>query len=184
MKKLKIPGDNISLKTKKTESAAILDWLNSQTNLMDSIRFLIENEIQQNGIRNLQQFIPSDRNISGALGLYANNEIAATAAVLPEPVPVDPSNVANAADSVNSAVGQAQELDSKEEPSKEAREEAIEKAMVEPAKEPGQTAQAAQASQTVQPTQEPAQDLVQGTAKRTVEEVEEEIDDEDIDSWT
>ncbi|WP_010278353.1 hypothetical protein [Paenibacillus senegalensis] len=66
MKKLKNPGDNISLKTKKSEDPAIMEWINSQSNLMDSIRYLIENEVRQNGVRNLQSFIPADRSIASA----------------------------------------------------------------------------------------------------------------------
>lgn len=61
MKKTKEPGGNISLKTKKNEDPAIMQWLNAQTNLMDSIRYLIENEIRQNGVRNLQAFVPAER---------------------------------------------------------------------------------------------------------------------------
>jgi hypothetical protein len=61
MKKQKQPGENISLKTKKNESGAVMEWINGQSNLMDSIRYLIENEIRLNGVRNLQHFIPSDR---------------------------------------------------------------------------------------------------------------------------
>lgn len=66
MKKLKNPGDNISLKTKKSEDPAIMEWINSQSNLMDSIRYLIENEVRQNGVRNLQSFIPADRSLAVA----------------------------------------------------------------------------------------------------------------------
>ncbi|WP_188997394.1 hypothetical protein [Paenibacillus nasutitermitis] len=92
MKKTKMPGDNISLKTKKSEDPAIMQWINSQTNLMDSLRYLIENEIGQNGVRNLQAFIPTERstwNASGAAaglmtssaaigaGSKANEEVAA-----------------------------------------------------------------------------------------------------------
>jgi hypothetical protein len=66
MKKQKQPGENISLKTKKNESAAVMAWINGQTNLMDSIRYLIENEIRLNGVRNLQHFIPSDRPLIAA----------------------------------------------------------------------------------------------------------------------
>lgn len=66
MKKLKNPGDNISLKTKKSEDPAIMDWINSQSNLMDSIRYLIENEVRQHGVRNLQSFIPADRTLAAA----------------------------------------------------------------------------------------------------------------------
>ncbi|UVI30090.1 hypothetical protein [Paenibacillus spongiae] len=61
MKKTKEPGGNISLKTKKNEDPAIMQWLNAQSNLMDSIRYLIENEIRQNGVRNLQAFVPAER---------------------------------------------------------------------------------------------------------------------------
>jgi hypothetical protein len=63
MKKTKQPGDNISLKTKKTEDPAVMNWINAQSNLMDSLRYLIENEIVQNGLRNLQTFVPIERNI-------------------------------------------------------------------------------------------------------------------------
>ena len=61
MKKVKQPGDNISLKTKKTEDALVMSWLNTQSNLMDSIRYLVECEISSNGVRNLQTCIPAER---------------------------------------------------------------------------------------------------------------------------
>lgn len=62
MKKTKQPGDNFSLKTKKTEDPLVMQWINTQTNLMDSLRYLIENEIVENGVRNLQAHIPTERN--------------------------------------------------------------------------------------------------------------------------
>ncbi|MDB4866445.1 MAG: hypothetical protein JWR03_778 [Cohnella sp.] len=62
MKKIKQPGDNFSLKTKKTEDPLVMQWINTQTNLMDSLRYLIENEIRGNGVRNLQTCIPTERN--------------------------------------------------------------------------------------------------------------------------
>lgn len=63
MKKTKLPGDNISLKTKKTEDPLVMQWLNMQSNLMDSLRYLVENEIMLNGVRNLQAFVPMERNM-------------------------------------------------------------------------------------------------------------------------
>ncbi|QYR21786.1 hypothetical protein KZ483_01715 [Paenibacillus sp. sptzw28] len=63
MKKIKQPGDNISLKTKKNENPAIMQWINAQTNLMDSLRYLIENELHQHGVRNLQSCIPAERTL-------------------------------------------------------------------------------------------------------------------------
>lgn len=65
VKKTKQPGENISLKTKKTEDPLVMDWINAQTNLMDSLRYLIEHEIVRNGVRNLQAFIPVERNVLG-----------------------------------------------------------------------------------------------------------------------
>ncbi|MEV5029956.1 hypothetical protein [Paenibacillus sp. LPE1-1-1.1] len=61
MKKTKLPGENISLKTKKTEDPLVMQWLNTQSNLMDSLRYLVENEIALNGVRNLQAFVPMER---------------------------------------------------------------------------------------------------------------------------
>lgn len=75
MKKTKLPGDNISLKTKKTEDPLVMQWLNTQTNLMDSLRYLIENEIVLNGVRNLQMFVPMERNmLQGSPALQQTSE--------------------------------------------------------------------------------------------------------------
>jgi hypothetical protein len=63
MKKAKQPGDNFSLKTKKTEDPLVIQWINTQTNLMDSLRYLMEKEIYANGVRNLQAHIPTERNV-------------------------------------------------------------------------------------------------------------------------
>lgn len=84
MKKTKSPGDNISLKTKKNEEPLVMAWLNAQTNLMDSIRYLIENEIRQNGVRNLQTYIPMER--SGLHEASQQIAVAAEAAAVAEAV--------------------------------------------------------------------------------------------------
>lgn len=76
MKKTKLPGENISLKTKKTEDPLIMAWLNTQSNLMDSLRYLVENEIAVNGVRNLQAYIPMERSrLQGSAALQQANEI-------------------------------------------------------------------------------------------------------------
>ena len=64
----------------------MMDWINGQSNLMDSIRFLVENEIRAHGVRNLQLFIPAERGVlvagGGAIdGVTA--ELAAESAVQP-----------------------------------------------------------------------------------------------------
>lgn len=80
MKKTKQPGENISLKTRKTEDPAIMNWINAQSNLMDSLRFLIEQEVARHGVRNLQAVIPSARNVDLRTAVYAGlaqSELAA-----------------------------------------------------------------------------------------------------------
>jgi len=81
MKKLKEPGGNISLKTKKNEDPAIMQWLNAQTNLMDSIRYLIENEVRQNGVRNLQAIIPAERSFGYAASATLSPDVYTNAGV-------------------------------------------------------------------------------------------------------
>lgn len=113
MKKQKQPGENISLKTKKNESAAVMAWINGQSNLMDSIRYLIENEIRLNGIRNLQHFIPSDRPLIAAAIPASLLEMAAASEPAPDtgrleaasgtgtPAEVDKSDSAPGADDID-----------------------------------------------------------------------------------
>ena len=78
VKKTKQPGENISLKTKKTEDPAVMDWINAQTNLMDSLRYLIENEVLRSGVRNLQTCIPMERPALTDPGARAHAEAAAS----------------------------------------------------------------------------------------------------------
>jgi hypothetical protein len=61
MAKDKIPGDNVIWRLKKNERAGILEWVNVQTNVTDAIRFLVESDIELNGIRNLAEETPSKR---------------------------------------------------------------------------------------------------------------------------
>ena len=61
LKRMILAGKNFSVNTKKDENSTVIDWLNSQSNLSDSIRFLIEQDIKLYGVRNLQQIIPADR---------------------------------------------------------------------------------------------------------------------------
>lgn len=49
------------IKFKKNEREDILEFANKQTNFNDTIRYLIEKEIAENGIRNLQEYIPPVR---------------------------------------------------------------------------------------------------------------------------
>jgi hypothetical protein len=91
LKKIKLPGENISLKTKKTEDPLIMQWLNAQTNLMDSLRYLMEKEISENGVRNLQAFIPMERNMLGGSEAAV---LMAAAATTPAASPQEQASVA------------------------------------------------------------------------------------------
>lgn len=58
-----VPGKPYVLKMKKDEENLIFKWLELQDIYSDSIRYLIQKEIAENGLRNLQHFIPSKRTI-------------------------------------------------------------------------------------------------------------------------
>ncbi len=85
MAKLLKKGDGFSFKTKKDENDLIIEWLNIQTNRNDSLRYLIEEEIKKNGLRNLQKHIPSIR----VLDLEKKDDIKA------EPVTIKDNKLLN-----------------------------------------------------------------------------------------
>ena len=65
------------MKMREDEEEMVLNWLNMQTVYSDSIRFLIQKEIAENGLRNLQHFIPQFRTVDTlkAQILSATNEV-------------------------------------------------------------------------------------------------------------
>ncbi|MBR2568430.1 MAG: hypothetical protein IKE34_04510 [Paenibacillus sp.] len=115
MKKMKRPGENISLKTKKNEDPAIMDWINSQSNLMDSLRYLIEREICQFGVRNLQTVVPTERNgwREGQYGFANDSQV-------PHAGSTDPSASGMAWSSIDSSEEEA--LEAVQEPEAEEEE--------------------------------------------------------------
>lgn len=54
----------------KNEKEDILKFISIQENFNDTIRFLIEKEIYENGIRNLQEHIPSKRSLKYFSNFY------------------------------------------------------------------------------------------------------------------
>lgn len=54
-------GDLLAMRIKVDEDPLIKKWGNSQSNVGDAIRYLIEEEIRQNGIRNLARCVNSER---------------------------------------------------------------------------------------------------------------------------
>jgi hypothetical protein len=57
------PGKPVVMKLREDEEELVTDWINEQDVHSDSIRFLIQKEIAENGIRNLQMFIPRARSV-------------------------------------------------------------------------------------------------------------------------
>ncbi|WP_061311269.1 hypothetical protein [Clostridium botulinum] len=53
-------------RTKKEEHPYVVDWLEGQSNLNDAIRFLIEEDIKKNGVRDLSKYIPAIRSLPNA----------------------------------------------------------------------------------------------------------------------
>ena len=52
-----------TIRFRKNVDPRILEFADQQDNLTDTILYLIEKEISENGIRNLQEHIPFSRNI-------------------------------------------------------------------------------------------------------------------------
>lgn len=50
-----------SIRFRNTTDNDLIEFASLQTNFTDTIRYLIEKEIYSNGIRNLQEFIPTER---------------------------------------------------------------------------------------------------------------------------
>jgi hypothetical protein len=57
------PGKPIVMKLRDDEEIEIMEWLNLQITYSDSIRYLIQKEIAENGLRNLQLYVPQTRTI-------------------------------------------------------------------------------------------------------------------------
>lgn len=51
------------IKLREDEEELVMEWLNMQTLYSDSIRYLIQKEIAENGLRNLQLYVPQTRTI-------------------------------------------------------------------------------------------------------------------------
>lgn len=58
-----VPGKPIVMKLRDDEEDIVCKWLDLQSFYGDSIRYLIQQEIAVNGLRNLQQFIPQHRTV-------------------------------------------------------------------------------------------------------------------------
>ncbi|MGN7454274.1 hypothetical protein ACTHPH_05610 [Paenibacillus pasadenensis] len=164
MKKIKQPGENISLKTKKNESPEVMDWINGQSNLMDSIRYLVENEIRANGVRNLQLFIPAERGILVAGTAGGGAAYAASAGL------TAPTELAAAAGEASAAAGEAAA----------AAEVEIEQNRYADAEEEGEEGGIADAASAGGIGEEGD---VADAASAGVDLEGDDIDDDDIDSW-
>lgn len=56
-----------TFRLKKSVHPKVVDFCNKQSSITDSLLYLIEKEIAENGVRNLQEHIPSVRNILGSV---------------------------------------------------------------------------------------------------------------------
>jgi hypothetical protein len=58
---MKNENKNIKRFSIRLKDESLIEFVNKQSNLNDTIKYLIEKEIFQNGSRNLQNFIPAIR---------------------------------------------------------------------------------------------------------------------------
>lgn len=66
------------IKFKVNENQIVLEFANKQKNFQDTIRYLIEKEIAENGIRNLQTIIPNERDCNYFNDLFSTKNSSNT----------------------------------------------------------------------------------------------------------
>ena len=59
----KISRRQFSVRFKNTVDQRVIDFANCQSNFTDTILYLIEKEIAENGIRNIQEHVPTVRDL-------------------------------------------------------------------------------------------------------------------------
>lgn len=84
-KKAYKPGDTLVMRTRVDEDPLIFEWADKQGEIGDAIRFLIEQEIRTNGLRNLAENIQSRR---PPLALPDENSYQPTILFHNTPIPV------------------------------------------------------------------------------------------------
>lgn len=67
-----------TIRLRKDENENILKFCSEQQNFGDTIRYLIQKEIYENGVRNLQDYIPARRNEEYFKDLKKNNQVNST----------------------------------------------------------------------------------------------------------
>lgn len=63
------------MQSKDANSPTLLSWIEAQENFSDSLRYLMEQEILLNGVRNLGKYIPQVRDLEGAIREQQESQI-------------------------------------------------------------------------------------------------------------
>lgn len=125
-KKAYKPGDTLVMRTRVDEDHLIFEWADKQGEIGDAIRFLIEQEIRTNGLRNLAEHIQSRR---PPLALPDENSYQPTILFHNTPIPVHGTPIQYQGEPVSDvpkSLDQSQKESSKEvlpEPTDEKHEE-------------------------------------------------------------
>ncbi|GAB6453631.1 hypothetical protein CON36_35815 [Bacillus cereus] len=66
------------MQSKDAYSPTLLSWIEAQENFSDSMRYLMEQEILLNGVRNLAKYIPQVRDLEGAIREQQESQLEET----------------------------------------------------------------------------------------------------------
>ncbi|GAA4713554.1 hypothetical protein [Brevibacillus fulvus] len=110
----KIPGKGVSFKTRVDEHPAVMEWINIQSNLADSFRYLIEQEIiRRGGVVDLQLIIPAKRNFDFPVTeLVASNSVMPLIEQIPAPQIRQQQPILNATEGVGEVASSGKEIES------------------------------------------------------------------------
>ncbi|ADC52372.1 hypothetical protein BpOF4_21884 (plasmid) [Alkalihalophilus pseudofirmus OF4] len=73
-KKVKKRGESVILRTKKNEPNFIMDWINTQSNISESLRQLIEKDVAENGLRDVNEELLN----KAAVGVMGHHQLHRT----------------------------------------------------------------------------------------------------------
>ncbi|WP_100374848.1 hypothetical protein [Bacillus sp. FJAT-45037] len=104
-KKLKKRGEAVIMRTKRNEPNFIMDWINTQSNISESLRQLIERDVAENGLRDVNDDILN----KVAMGVGSQRPLGRTS-FLEEKQPIPSTPISNQHQSEDSGEDQKSSL--------------------------------------------------------------------------
>ncbi|MGG3806087.1 hypothetical protein [Metabacillus fastidiosus] len=87
-KKTKKAGDMVPIKLRNDEAQHIIDWFNQQSTIVESIRYLIEKDISENGLRDVKDEIRNKFSYFQPNSVYNSNVVETHNSIVSPPLSI------------------------------------------------------------------------------------------------